>query len=132
MDKLKLDVLLDINDKDFVKDLFEALGTTEVNIVTPTFDRVDGRTVSYFPKTKEEFSSLNDLSKEALTKIGCLVFDVGETWIHWLYPYEWYRFIPEGLEIITISNKTEYFKRGVTDDDIRYGALSYGFIQQAP
>lgn len=46
---------------------------------------------------------------------------------HWLYPGEWYDYIPEGYEVVTITGKKEPFRKGKTDDDIRFGCLPYGF-----
>ena len=126
-------LMLDINDPDFVEDLRRALGLEEgeaVTFVTLKFERTEGRVVTYFPRTVEEFAVLKMLHPDSLKKIGCQKWDGDSTQTHWLFPQEWYVCIPNGLEIIDINGKIETFKRGETDDDIRFGALAYGFIQE--
>ena len=127
-----MDIMLDMNDKDFAADLAAALDLKpgeELEIVTPQFERTDGRIISYFPKTKREYEALILLSESALKKIGCQKWDGDENEIHWLYPAEWYSSIPDGLKITSISGNAEIFKTGKTDDDRRFGALAFGFIQ---
>lgn len=46
----------------------------------------------------------------------------------WLFPYQWYPHIPEGMELLDINGETELFKKGVTDDDMRFGVLAYGIV----
>ena len=48
----------------------------------------------------------------------------------WLYPIEWYNSIPEDYEIVTIRGKTKLFQKGLTDKEMRYGALSFGFRKE--
>jgi hypothetical protein len=43
-----------------------------------------------------------------------------------LIPGEWYRLIPDGFMVTDIFGITEPFIKGETDDDIRFGCLSYG------
>jgi len=62
--------------------------------------------------------------------LGCQIWNKDENTIHWLYPSKWFKLIPEGLEIITISNKIEKFDIHDTDNDMRFGALAFGFIQE--
>lgn len=133
MDTDKLDVILDMNDKIFVDDLTKALGVEKgesITFTTPQFERTDGRIVSYLPTTVREFDALKDLSEANLRKVGCQAWDGDDNQIHWLYPHEWYSVIPEGYEIVSISDEVEKFKLGSTDDDKRFGALSFGFIQK--
>jgi len=133
MKKIKFDAVLDMDSKDFAKDLVKAMDLKEgekVEFITPQFERTDGRMVSYRPDTPEEYKALPKLSKESLKKIGCQVWDEVDNGLHWLYPKEWYDSIPEGTEIACIMGGIEKFKRGETDDDIRFGALGYGFIQE--
>jgi hypothetical protein len=61
--------------------------------------------------------------------MGCGVWEKTDSSIHFLYPKEWYDLIPENYEIVCISGEVEHFKKGVTDDDIRFGCIAYGFIQ---
>jgi hypothetical protein len=50
----------------------------------------------------------------------------------WLYPKEWYDRLPDGLPIVSISFQEENFKKGETDDDHRFGMLSFGFLSKLP
>ncbi len=121
-----------IDDKNFVEKLTKALGIEKgekITLMTPQFKRVDGRIIEYYPRTKREFECLPHLDKEELQKIGCQIWEKTNEWIHWLYPSEWYDCIPSGLEILGIFDDKEKFIKGVTDDDIRFGALPYGFKQ---
>lgn len=134
MDESKFDIILDASDKDFAADLMKALGVKPgetVNFVSPQFTRTDGRLVSYLPNTLEEYAALPKMNPENLKKIGCQKWDKVPGGVHWLYPAEWYEHIPSGTEIVGINGVTEKFEPGVTDDDRRFGALSYGFIQMS-
>ena len=127
------DVILDASDADFADDLTKALGLNpgeKINLITPQFERTDGRVVMYRPTTPEEYSALKEMSSDSLKKIGCQVWDKEGGKTHWLYPHEWYNHIPNGTEVVDICKKVEKFEAGKTDDDIRFGALSYGFIQR--
>lgn len=46
-----------------------------------------------------------------------------------LLPAEWYGAIPEGFELISISGRKELFKKGVTDNDQRFGCLAFGILR---
>lgn len=46
----------------------------------------------------------------------------------YLIPNEWYEYIPDGFDLVCISGKAEKFKRGRTDNDIRFGCLAYGIM----
>lgn len=134
MDPAKFDLILDASDENFVSKLKLALGVKPgdvVNLITPQFTRTDGRLVSYLPNTPEEYEAIKSLDGPTLKKIGCQVWNEEGGRTHWLYPSEWYAHIPAGTEIVDINGETEKFEPGVTDDDIRFGALAYGFIQQA-
>lgn len=125
--------MLDINAPDFAEQLHKAMGLKpgeKVQIITPQFTRTDGLVVSYIPQTAAEFEMLKMLRQENLKKIGCQVWDSDRFKTHWLYPSEWYSSIPDGLEIVSISGEKKKFISGQTDNDIRHGALAYGFIQE--
>lgn len=129
----KHDIVLDMDDKDFVADLTRALGVKKgdtVNLITPQFERTEGRLVSYTPNTKQEYEALKLMDPENLKKIGCQVWEKEDGKTTWLYPHEWYKHIPDGTEIVSICGNTEKFKRGETCDDMRFGALAFGFVQQ--
>lgn len=131
---MKFDLMLDAADPEFAKNLLEALGAKpgdEIVISTPQFARTDGRVITYFPRTKDEFAALHTFSEQTLTKLGLGIWDKDETQTHWLYPHEWYNYIPAGLMITSISGEAEQFIPGTTDDDMRFGCLAYGFIQKS-
>lgn len=100
----------------------------EITIVTPQFDRVDDKVVVARPQGVDQFLALKKMSISDLKALGCGVWTENEKCHHMLYPQEWYDNIPNGLEVITISDRVLKFERGVTDDDTRYGMLSYGFL----
>ena len=127
----KCDEILDANDPDFAGKFRKAIGAKPgetVEIVTPQFERTDGRVP---PVPQICFSELAGMPAATLREIGCQLWDEpnerGEAL--WLYPAEWYNYIPDGTPIITITGTKETFKRGETDDDMRFGALAYGFIK---
>lgn len=126
------DVMLNINDPDFAEKFREAIGAKPgepIEFVTPQFDRTDGLTV---PLPICDFDRLPELSVETLKAIGCQRWDEpdAEGNVLWLYPAEWYPHIPDGTTITDINGQTEAFKRGETDDDMRFGALPYGFVRK--
>lgn len=47
----------------------------------------------------------------------------------WLIPGEWYDYIPDGYLLTDICGRQEPFKRGKTDNDIRFGCLAYGILR---
>ncbi len=75
------------------------------------------------PKTKEEFENLKTLSHKELIEKGLILWIEG----HYLFPGEWYNYIPDGVEIISIFETKAYFNKNTSDSDIRCGALAYGF-----
>lgn len=143
MDFDKFDIILNADDRNFINDLRDAMGLKDgdvlslfqlsvLNITTPQFDRVDGVAITYFPSTKFEYEHLHELSSESLREIGCQIWDKTETRTHYLYPAEWYNYIPDGVEVVDIFENVELFKKGKTDNDRRFGALGYGFIKKSP
>lgn len=134
MDLTKFDVILGANSESFAADLKKALRLKDgetLEIMTPQFTRTDGRKITYAPRTEREYDALKLMDPQNLKDIGCQMWDKTGGQIHWLYPYEWYPFIPNGYVVTDIMGGTEPFVKGKTDDDIRFGALSFGFIQTA-
>ena len=74
-------------------------------------------------KSVEWFDALKALSHEELKNFGLGMWDTG----HYLYPLEWYDFIPDGYEVVDIFGDREAFKHGETDTDTRFGVLAFGF-----
>ncbi len=94
-------------------------------------------------RTKYSKSELDKIIKSKtlaeLKKMGFHIWDKfnakekgylkpGET--HMLFPGTWYSKIPENYIVIDIGGQKEKFKTGISDNDIRFGALPYGFIRK--
>jgi len=92
-------------------------------IITPQFERTNGIAPVIPDGGAKFFDILKGLKPETLKAIGMQKWDKG----HWLYPSEWYGFIPHGYIVTDINGKDEPFIPGETDDDIRFGCLAYGF-----
>ena len=117
-----------------------------VNIDSSPIDRNYKITIKYIPETKEELQAVIDTAPPFILKqMGIGIWKsyqdckkhkeippryLGKDMVHYLYPKEWYNFLPEGINIIDISGKVEKFKRGFTDDDARYSCLAYGFVRK--
>lgn len=128
----KFDVILDASSETFISDLKKALNLKdgeEIHFITPQFERTDGRKIKYFPRSPEEYAALPLLDPQNLKEIGCGVWNKENGKTLWLFPKEWYAYIPNGTRIVDINGDVEQFVRGETDDDIRYGMLAYGFEQ---
>lgn len=97
-----------------------------VGCILSQLERTDGRKVTYVPATIEEFDALKKAPDNILKDIGMQQWDEKL----WLYPAEWYDYIPDQYEVIKISGKKGKFKFGVTNDEMRYGALAFGFIKE--
>lgn len=130
----RFDAMLDMDDPGFAKKFAEAIGAEpgeQIEIITPQFKRADGLQV---PRLQVSFSNLPLYDDATLKAIGCQKWDepneAGETL--WLFPHEWYGIIPDGTPIVVINGEHETFKRGETDDDMRFGALAYGFLKAEP
>lgn len=115
-----------------LRELLGAGDYEEVRIVTPQFDRTDGRKVYYYPKTAEEFDKLKEAPHDILIDMGLGVWSKDNGQCHYLYPHEWYAFIPDDYEVFGLFGEAYKFKHGESDDDKRFGCLPYGFIKEAP
>ncbi len=94
-----------------------------VKVLLPQFDRIDNMAVLIKPKNAKWFDTLKTAPPSILRDLGMQPWDDDL----WLYPAEWYDYIPEDYEIVDINGKIGSFHKGKTDDDRRYGALAYGF-----
>lgn len=47
-----------------------------------------------------------------------------------LFPGEWYGIIPDGFDVVGLCGERYKFKKGESDDDIRYGCLPYGITRK--
>lgn len=114
--------------------------SAKITIITPQFERPAGEPPPpSLPASWEEFNTLDMM---ALREMGLQQWNDPATdkdfgWSHpgkvlFLFPAEWYPFIPDGMEIVDINGRTEKFKRGKTDDDMRFGCLAYGRLVVTP
>jgi hypothetical protein len=97
--------------------------TGPLTITFPQFDRTDGIHPVQVEGGKFWFDQLKTLPHETLLALGMGLWEIG----HYLYPVEWYDFIPDGYMVTSICGVDEPFKHGETDNDRRFGMLSYGF-----
>ena len=102
----------------------------EVHITTPQFERLDGRIVWYTPLTLSELKGMRNAPDWVLWELGLQVWEKTSEYTHWLYPADWYDYLPDGLDILTVNNTEKVFKHGETSSDRRCGALGYGFIKR--
>ena len=121
--------LLDLGDtNEFAGRIRNAIGVGPYDKVicrAPQFERSDGRKIFYFPQTVEQYDRLKTLESDMLCELGLQKWDENGLW---LFPSEWYGYIPEGYEIVDINYECELFEHGKTDNDIRFGALSFGIV----
>jgi hypothetical protein len=108
-----------------------------VEVMTPQFTRPAGEPGPASPPADlAAFVALATLPDTALKELGLRRWgrqhehaDGSETGpMLWLFPGEWYSAIPEGLPIVDINFNAERFRLGQTDDDIRFGCLSFGIL----
>ncbi len=96
--------------------------------------REDGRKVYWTPTTAEEFGKLKT-APAALLRELCLVpweEPHGDGMMVWLFPAEWFEFIPEGYEVVTFRGARKPFAPGGTVDEQWLGCLPYGFVRKEP
>lgn len=131
-DDPRFDAVLTLGDPDFVEKFKAAIGLKpgeRLEIVTPQFERTDGKKIAYIPKSPEEYAALRHLTREQRKAIGMGPWekrDGGEEL--WLFPKEWYASIPNGTELVDINYTPETFEAGKTDDDYRFGMLAFGVM----
>lgn len=99
----------------------------KIQISGPQFERTDKLAV-YEDAAPQgvEWETLDTWPTSRLKALGCKLWDEGTTHELWLFPEQWYLFIPEGFVVTFIDGTSEPFKPGVTDDDIRFGCLPFG------
>jgi hypothetical protein len=139
---------------DAVRDAIGAKDDDEVIVTTPQFTRPAGEPgPAAPPSSPDDWEALSSASRQELKERGCRCWsalrevdeesagpgarrrgaryeDVDEGGTHelWLFPGEWYSSIPRGFGIIDIFGTDETFEPGKTDDDIRFGCLSFGVV----
>lgn len=115
-------------------ELREALGVgpdEPVTVFTPQFERLPNMPAPGAPPA--DWEALRGMGKAALQELGMGVWNDptepddqfgGETLM--LFPGEWYSSVPAGFAVTNINNEDKVFVPGTTDDDIRFGYLSFG------
>lgn len=106
-------------------------------IVTPKFNRPKGEPGPGLPpQTREEWEALSSLDTRTLRELGLRPWGRAEDQHGnesgpelWLFPAEWYSAIPEGLSVVDIFFHVNIFEPGETDNDRRFGCLSYGILR---
>lgn len=126
-----------------VQEAVKAVGAQpgdSIEIVAPQFGRPAGYpSPGSAPRTQKEWEALASMSEVALREMGLGPWgtsnkdDDGNMSgpMLWLFPGEWYTSIPAGLEIVNIFFEHLRFIPGETDDDIRFGCLSFGVLRTA-
>lgn len=89
----------------------------------PHLQRTDGRYIDYEPD-EQLLETLPYLDDSVLKGLGLQPWDKSHN--IWLFPVEWYEHIPEGFEIITITETVKEFDRAEDHKEARFGALPYG------
>ena len=123
--------VLSMDSPTFVEDFAKAAGIApgeKVELIMPQFHRTDGLTVSAPSLTPEEWANLGRLPLDRVRQMGCQKWKDDDKGIHWLFPGQWYPHIPDGTKILFIDGEEGIFASGETGDDIRFGALAYGFL----
>lgn len=111
------------------------MSDVKIQIITPQFERERGYREPGAPP--EDWEALKSMTKEALLEIGMRPWGAkkdadlkpipGAPTL-WLFPGEWYSAIPAGLPIVDICFVEKTFHPKFTDDDIRFGMLSFGIF----
>jgi hypothetical protein len=123
--------ILSMDSPTFAQEFADAIGLQpgeSIEIVTPQFERTDGMQVPVLVDFSD-WQNLHLKDEATLRALGFGVWDEDANGKHWLFPKEWYAIIPNGFMVTDINGEQEPFERGVTDDDYRFGCLSFGFIQ---
>lgn len=77
------------------------------------------------PKTLKAWEALRRCSVGELTRMGFVPWDEEEP-VLMLIPGEWFKVLPKGLELESISGRKKVVGKDRLDNDIRFGAVAYG------
>lgn len=98
---------------------------TEIEVVTPQFDREDGITPESPPETLEAFEVLKQCDGKELSEMGLRLWSSDPPEL-WLFPHQWYDAIPDELEVVAIDGERFVWGDRETSKDRRFGVLAYG------
>lgn len=109
--------------------------TKHIRLIGPQFIRMDPISDKFIPKTQGQFKAfIENADSKRLLEVGFCLFDefLIEYKYHglFLFPKEWYNYIPAGFKVIDICMNPELFIPGESDDDVRFGCLPYGVIKE--
>lgn len=97
------------------------------NMITPTQEDFD----NLQEKTEEELINMGFMNAYVIVeKMNVVDESDGPLKNVWLFPTEWYKYIPEGLMVTDIMQKSEKFTRETHEDHSKFGCLSYGFTKK--
>ena len=76
---------------------------------------------------KQFFDSLRNKKKADLKGLGCCAWDDPDKdgKVLMLFPFDWYKFIPKGYEVVHIDDDVTKFPKKCSKDH-RFGALAFG------
>lgn len=123
------DVVLDASDPDIGAQLREAIGAAPgdtIEIVTPQFERTPGMQAP--TGIPSDWKALRGFSVAELKSLGCSPWDEpnADGKVLMLFPGEWFDAIPSGYSLVSINGLRFGFDKKHTDNDIRFGCLSFG------
>jgi len=95
---------------------------TEIQVITPQFEREDGKEPRPAPEREEDWEALRDASDDELLELGMRRWDEGL----WLFPFEWHGEIPLAFRVETINDRTKKFNPETMPPEKRFGVLPYG------
>lgn len=97
-----------------------------ITIQGPQFERLLSDPTPGSPPS--DWDALRSMDSVALKEMGCGKWDEPDTEgrVLMLFPDEWYRHIPGGYRVESISGEMKPFAPGMTDNDICFGCLAYG------
>lgn len=87
----------------------------------------------WLPETDEEaIDFINNATVNRLKFLGFGTWDEPdmEGNVLYLFPEKWYNVIPNGTEVIDIFYEKMVFNNEETDDDTRFGMLSFGIYRK--
>lgn len=100
--------------------------TTDITVITPQFEREDGKDSEPAPASREDFEALREADVDDLEELGLRKWSSTEDGELWLFPGEWFDHIPAGLEVTSINEETREFDPENESRDIRFGCLAVG------
>jgi hypothetical protein len=119
--------ILSMDDANFAERFAEAIGLKPGETLVlrgPQFERTDG--IEPIANPAQFFGLLHAMPEKTLRAIGM------QPWNErlWLFPYQWFSSIPNGMLVESISGERLKWDRETCDDDMRFGALAYGIVPE--